>query len=84
MARSRRGETVEQAQARELYEETGLSTYRAVQIYVAETCVKNAPAASHKKVMLAVLSIGIHARIKNTESLLFCWFKDDTASSVSE
>lgn len=38
------GETVEQAQARELYEETGLSTYRAVQIYVAETCVKNAPA----------------------------------------
>jgi len=37
------GETVEQAQARELHEETGLRTYRATPLYTAETCIKDAP-----------------------------------------
>ncbi len=37
------GETVEDAQARELYEETGLYTSLATPLYLAETCVKDAP-----------------------------------------
>ena len=37
------GETVEAAQARELYEETGLSTYSTRPLYTAETCIKDAP-----------------------------------------
>jgi ADP-ribose pyrophosphatase YjhB (NUDIX family) len=37
------GETVEAAQARELYEETGLRTLKATPLYTSETCVKDAP-----------------------------------------
>lgn len=37
------GETVEAAQEREFYEETGLRTHLVVPIYTAETCIKDAP-----------------------------------------
>jgi ADP-ribose pyrophosphatase YjhB (NUDIX family) len=37
------GETIQAAQERELYEETGLRTLKATPLYTAETCVKDAP-----------------------------------------
>ena len=54
------GETVEAAQARELYEETGLRTRSSRPIYTAETCVKNAPEDRGRMVHVfsAVTSVG--------------------------
>jgi ADP-ribose pyrophosphatase YjhB (NUDIX family) len=37
------GETIQAAQARELFEETCLRTLRALPLYTGETCVNNAP-----------------------------------------
>ena len=57
------GETVEAAQERELYEETGLRTARAAPIYTAETCVKDAPSDRGRLVYVF--------RVETTDS----WFK---------
>lgn len=56
-------EEIWQAQRRELYEETGLTTYRASPLYTAETCVKDAPRDRGRLVYVF--------RVETTDS----WFK---------
>lgn len=57
------GETVEAAQERELYEETGLRTAGATLIYTSETCIKDAPGDRGRLVCVF--------RVETTDS----WFK---------
>ncbi len=57
------GETVEAAQERELYEETGLRTAGATPIYTSETCIKDAPGDRGRLVCVF--------RVETTDS----WFK---------
>lgn len=61
------GETVEQAQARELREETGLETVAATLVYSAPTSLKDASLASDRGRIVHVFRVGASGVPRETE-----------------